>query len=77
MSTLPLGVEGRNHVCVSRGKGEGNKRKKQDFFFFFLTPAGREEGFSPSWERAEVTAQVTDGPQGLVGVSIRVSDELV
>lgn len=67
--------EGPVHACVNRGKGEGNTRESK-LVFFFLTPAGREEGFS-TVEKAEVRAQVTDGLSGLVGISIRVSDELV
>lgn len=75
-STLPLGVEGRNcsYMCQQR---EGRRKyKRKQVGFFLLTPAGRAEGFS-TVEKAEVRAQVTDGPPGLAGVSIRVSDELV
>lgn len=61
-------------MCVSTVGREKEIQEKTRLFF--LTPAGREAGFSPV-ERPEVRAQITDGPQGLVDISIRVSDELV
>lgn len=74
MSTFPLGVEARNCPCMCQQReGRRKYKKKQDFFS--NTSRGEEE-FSPV-ERAEVRAQITDGPQGLVGVSIREFDELV
>lgn len=81
-----LGQDGVHTAFGSGGKElsmhvstEGREKEIQEkasCFFFLLTPAGRVEGFS-TVEKAEVRAQVTDGPPGLVGVSIRVSDELV
>lgn len=74
---IPTGSGGKEpSMCVSTEGREKEIREKTSLGFFPLTPAGREEGFSPV-ERAEVRAQITDGPQGLVGVSIRLSDKLV
>lgn len=53
VSTLPLGVEGRNHVCVNRGKGEGNKRKKTRFFSNISRERGRIQPFlGESWSES-------------------------